>query len=86
MNTTLPKSNKYVNKLFIVWYYLLIAIKDKNRKIIYNQTISYIMSKTYQPKKRKRSKTHGFLVRKRTPGGRNVLKRRAQKGRKKLAA
>lgn len=43
------------------------------------------MSKTYSPKRRKRSKTHGFLVRKRTPGGRNVLKRRAQKGRKKLA-
>jgi large subunit ribosomal protein L34 len=43
------------------------------------------MSKTYNPKKRKRQTTHGFLVRKRTPNGRNVLKRRRQKGRKRLS-
>ena len=43
------------------------------------------MSITYQPKKRKRAKTHGFLVRKRTPGGKKTITRRRQKGRKKLA-
>jgi len=43
------------------------------------------MSTTYQPKKRKRAKTHGFLTRTKTPGGKNVLKRRRQKGRKKLS-
>ncbi|MEK7173620.1 MAG: 50S ribosomal protein L34 [Patescibacteria group bacterium] len=43
------------------------------------------MSVTYQPKKRKRKKTHGFLVRSRTPGGRNVLRRRRRKGRKQLS-
>lgn len=43
------------------------------------------MSQTYQPKKRKRAKTHGFLVRSKSPTGRNVLKRRRQKGRAKLA-
>ncbi len=43
------------------------------------------MSFTYNPKKRKRSKSHGFLVRKRTTAGRAVLKRRRQKGRKKVA-
>jgi large subunit ribosomal protein L34 len=43
------------------------------------------MSFTYKPKKRKRAKTHGFLVRKKTAGGRAVLKRRQQKGRKRLA-
>lgn len=42
------------------------------------------MSTTYQPKKRKRAKTHGFLVRSKTKSGKNVLKRRRQKGRKKL--
>ncbi len=43
------------------------------------------MSFTYKPKKRKRAKTHGFLVRKRTKTGRNVVKRRRQKGRKKIS-
>ncbi|MDP3962816.1 MAG: 50S ribosomal protein L34 [bacterium] len=43
------------------------------------------MSFTYKPKKRKRAKTHGFLVRTKSSGGRNVLKRRRARGRKKIA-
>lgn len=43
------------------------------------------MSQTYKPKRRKRSRTHGFLARKRTPGGRRVLVRRRRKGRAKLS-
>ena len=43
------------------------------------------MSKTYQPKKRKRARTHGFLVRSRTSAGKNVIKRRRQKGRSSLS-
>ena len=42
------------------------------------------MSFTYNPKKGKRLKTHGFLVRQQTKGGKNVIKRRRQKGRKKI--
>jgi len=42
------------------------------------------MSFTYNPKKRKRAKAHGFLVRKRTKTGRNVVKRRRSKGRARL--
>ena len=43
------------------------------------------MSKTYQPKKRKRAKTHGFLVRSRSKTGSNTLLRRRRKGRKALS-
>jgi len=43
------------------------------------------MSFTYQPKKKKRARTHGFLRRKTTKTGRQVLQRRRQKGRKRLA-
>ncbi|MEI7809992.1 MAG: 50S ribosomal protein L34 [bacterium] len=43
------------------------------------------MSQTYQPNKRKRAKTHGFLVRSKTKKGKQVLARRRQKGRAKLA-
>jgi large subunit ribosomal protein L34 len=42
------------------------------------------MSQTYQPKKRKRKKTHGFLARKRTKSGRKVLVRRRRKKRNRL--
>ncbi|HVB20136.1 MAG TPA: 50S ribosomal protein L34 [Candidatus Paceibacterota bacterium] len=43
------------------------------------------MSKrTYQPKKRKRAKTHGFLSRSKTAAGRKIVRRRRRIGRKSL--
>ncbi|MBU6323657.1 MAG: 50S ribosomal protein L34 [Patescibacteria group bacterium] len=41
--------------------------------------------RTYQPKKRKRARTHGYRARAATPSGKRILAKRRRKGRARLA-
>ena len=62
---------------------------EKHSFLAYSISVWYncvtMPKQTYQPKNRKRKTTHGFLVRSKTPGGKNVLRRRRAKGRAKLS-
>jgi len=44
------------------------------------------LKRTYQPKRRRHKRVHGFLRRMRTRAGQNVLRRRRRKERERLSA
>ena len=61
--------------------------KPRHPGLFFFQTdfVGQTMKRTYQASKVRRARTHGFLVRMKSRGGRAVINARRAKGRKRLA-
>jgi large subunit ribosomal protein L34 len=66
------------------WAHRSIYTADVSRAVALYAWLSSPVKRTYQPKKRKRARAHGFRTRMRTRAGRLTIKRRRKKGRSRL--
>src|SRR5215469_3794130 len=49
------------------------------------EQVFFMPKRTFQPNRRRRSKTHGFRIRMKTKSGRAVISRRRAKGRRRVS-
>ena len=63
-----------------------VTIFRKGIDIYFRKLGGAIMKCTFQPKNRQEKREHGFMKRMSTRSGRNILKARRAKGRKKICA
>lgn len=84
----------YPQRIYILWitfyFNFQLLLTNQKFKVImllldFNKRRRF-MKQTYQPKKKQRSKVHGFRARMKTLSGRKVLKRRRNRGRNTLSA
>lgn len=75
-----------LNKPYLKFKFWHLFATNYIHQLDYNKSEDRNMKRTYQPKKRQRSKVHGFRKRMASASGRNVIKRRRNKGRARLSA
>jgi large subunit ribosomal protein L34 len=64
----------------------LLGKRSKSNATIIYQNFFIMPKRTYQPKKRRRAREHGWFKRMATRDGRKILSKRRAKGRKQLSA